>query len=42
MRDLVGEGVDRVLVDNERTCDQMREFAATFMPSLETRVERYP
>jgi ribonuclease G len=41
MRDLVGEGVDRVLVDHERTCDQMREFAATFMPGLETRVERY-
>jgi ribonuclease G len=41
MRDLVGEGVDRVLVDNERTCEQMREFAATFMPGLEARVERY-
>jgi ribonuclease G len=41
MRDLVGEGVGRVLVDNERTCDQMREFAATFMPGLEARVERY-
>ena len=41
MRDLVGEGVDRVLVDHERTCDQMHEFAATFMPGLETRVERY-
>jgi len=41
MRDLVGEGVDRVLVDNERTCGQMREFAATFMPGLEARVERY-
>jgi ribonuclease G len=34
MRDLVGEGVDRVLVDNERTCAEMRDFAATFMPSL--------
>ena len=41
MRDLVGEGVDRVLVDHERTCEQMREFAATFMPVLGTRVERY-
>ena len=41
MRDLVGEGVDRVLVDNERTCEQMRDFAATFMPGLEARVERY-
>jgi len=41
MRDLVGEGVDRVLVDNERTCEQMREFAATFMPGIEARVERY-
>ena len=41
MRDLVGEGVDRVLVDHERTCERMREFAATFMPGLETRVERY-
>ncbi len=41
MRDLVGEGVDRVLVDHERTCQQMSEFAATFMPGLETRVERY-
>ena len=41
MRDLVGEGLDRVLVDNERTCEQMREFALTFMPGLEARVERY-
>ena len=41
MRDLVGEGVDRILVDHEGTCEQMREFAATFMPGLETRVERY-
>jgi ribonuclease G len=41
MRDLVGEGVDRVLVDHERTSEQMREFAATFMPGLEARVERY-
>jgi ribonuclease G len=41
MRDLVGEGVDRVLVDNERTCESMREFAATFMPALGARVERY-
>jgi len=41
MRDLVGEGVDRVLVDNELTCERMREFAATFMPGLDARVERY-
>jgi len=41
MRDLVGEGVDRVLVDNERTCERMREFAAAFMPALGARVERY-
>jgi len=41
MRDLVGEGVDRVLVDNERTCERMREFATVFMPSLGARVERY-
>jgi ribonuclease G len=32
MRDLVGEGVDRVLVDQERTCERMQEFATTFMP----------
>jgi ribonuclease G len=41
MRDLVGEGVDRVLVDHDATCERMREFAATFMPSLGARVERY-
>jgi ribonuclease G len=41
MRDLVGEGVDRVLVDNERTCDRMQEFATTFMPAHGARVERY-
>jgi ribonuclease G len=28
-------------VDNERTCERMREFAAAFMPSLGARVERY-
>ena len=26
MRDLVGEGVDRVLVDNERTCERMQRI----------------
>ena len=41
MRDLMGEGIDRVLVDNERSCDAMRDFAATFMPGLGARVERY-
>ena len=41
MRDLVGESVDRVLVDHEATCERMREFAATFMPGLGARVERY-
>ena len=41
MRDLVGEGVDRVLVDHDATCDRMREFATTFMPALGARVERY-
>ncbi len=41
MRDLFGEGVDRVLVDQERACAQMREFAAKFMPALGTRVELY-
>jgi ribonuclease G len=41
MRDLVGEGVDRVLVDHGETCERMREFAGTFMPALQTRVERY-
>src|SRR5690606_28886989 len=41
MRDLVGEGVDRVLVDNERTCAEMRDFAATFMPGLAAKVEFY-
>jgi ribonuclease G len=41
MRDLVGEGVDRVLVDHEQTCAEMREFAATFMPALGARIERY-
>ena len=41
MRDLVGEGVDRVLVDHERTCERMQEFATTFMPAHGARVERY-
>ncbi len=41
MRDLVGEGVDRVLVDQDRTRERMQEFAVTFMPALGARVERY-
>ena len=41
MRDLVGEDVDRVLVDHEPTCVRMREFATTFMPALGARVESY-
>jgi ribonuclease G len=41
MRDLVSEGVERVLVDHEPTCERMREFATSFMPSLGARVECY-
>ncbi|HSQ69846.1 MAG TPA: ribonuclease G [Steroidobacteraceae bacterium] len=41
MRDLVGETVDRVLVDHVATCEKMREFADTFMPGLGARVEPY-
>jgi ribonuclease G len=33
--------VDRVLVDHERTCERMQEFASTYMPGLGARVERY-
>ena len=41
MRDLLGEGVDRVLVDHARKSERMQEFATTFMPAHGARVERY-
>lgn len=41
MRDLVGESVERVLVDDEDTTRSMVDFASTFMPGLDVSVEAY-
>ena len=41
LRDLLGEQVDRVLVDTPAAHAQMTEFAMTFMPALAGRIEAY-
>ena len=39
LRDELGRGVDRVLVDSAGTHAEMREFAQTFMPQSATRID---
>jgi ribonuclease G len=41
LRDELARGVDRVLVDNSASHDQMLEFAKAFMPNSTTRIELY-
>jgi len=41
LRDLLGEQVDRVLVDTPAAHGQMSEFAGTFMPPLAARIAHY-
>ncbi len=41
LRDLLGEQVDRVLVDTPAAHQQMTTFARTFMPPLAARIEHY-
>lgn len=41
VRDLIRRDVDRVKVDSRETCDQLREFAARYMPALADKVEHY-
>ncbi len=41
LRDLLGEQVDRVLVDTPAALEQMSAFAKTFMPALAGRIAHY-
>ncbi|MDX1507887.1 MAG: ribonuclease G [Woeseiaceae bacterium] len=41
LRDLVSSDVERILVDSEADFDAMQEFAATYLPGVETRLECY-
>jgi ribonuclease G len=41
LRDMLGEGVERVLVDAPAAFARMIEFARTFMPESEPRIELY-
>ncbi len=41
LRDLLGEQVDRVMVDTQAAHAQMIAFAGTFMPALAARIEIY-
>jgi ribonuclease G len=41
LRDLVTPDTQRVLIDNEKACGQLREFAASVMPQLAGRIELY-
>lgn len=42
LRDLVNPETRRVLIDDERACGQLREFATSVMPQLADRIEFYP
>jgi ribonuclease G len=41
LRDLLGQGVERVLVDAPAAYQRMIEFARTFMPESESKIELY-
>ena len=41
LRDLVTGDVEQILVDSELDFDAMHEFAATFLPGVETKLELY-
>ena len=41
LRDLVNPATQRILIDDERACDQLRDFAASVMPALADRIEFY-
>ena len=41
LRDLVTGDVEQILVDSEPDFDAMREFAATFLPGVESKLELY-
>jgi len=41
LRDLVTVDVERILVDSENDFEAMREFAETFLPSIEPKLELY-
>ncbi|MEO8443947.1 MAG: ribonuclease G [Gammaproteobacteria bacterium] len=42
LRDLVNPGTQRVLIDEQAGCTALRDFAATVMPELASRIEFYP
>ena len=41
LRDLVTSDVETILIDSKEDYEAMREFAATFLPGLESRLELY-
>ncbi|MDJ0940786.1 MAG: ribonuclease G [Woeseiaceae bacterium] len=41
LRDLVTSDVEQILVDSKSDYEEMREFAATFLPDVEARLELY-
>lgn len=41
LRDLVNPATQRVLIDDERACNLLREFAASVMPELDGRIELF-
>ena len=42
LRDLVHPGTVKVRIDDARACAELREFAASVMPELASRIELYP
>ncbi len=41
LRDLVTGDVEQILVDSEQDFDSMREFATTYLPGVESKLEHY-
>ncbi len=41
MRDMVRPDLEKIRVDSEQSCRELREFASEFMPEAESRIEYY-
>ena len=42
LRDMVGEPIERVLIDSRETAHKVREFSEKYIPDLATAIEHYP
>ena len=42
LRDMVGEPIERVLIDSRETAAKVREFSRKYIPDMEASIEHYP